>query len=134
VREGSVAWAAARGGSTVNAGTEVLIDRNQRVTRSELDASGNAWSWTATMAPDVDIEGRPLSEFLDWVARETGRRLVIADEATRQQVATINMHGSVDGLAPMDALYAVMASTSLRFDLPAGAIRVSFASESTPPR
>lgn len=134
VREGSVAWAAAEGGSTVDAGTEMFIDQNLQVTRRELDADGDAWSWTASMAPDIDIEGRPLSEFLDWVARETGRKLVIADEATRQQVAAISMHGNVNGLAPMDALDAVMASTSLRFDLPSGAIRVSFASESTPPR
>jgi ferric-dicitrate binding protein FerR (iron transport regulator) len=134
VREGRVAWAAGEGGSTVDAGTEVLIDRHHQVTRRPLDASGEMWSWTAAMSPDIDIEGRPLSEFLDWVARETGRKLVIADDATRQQVATISMHGSVHGLVPMDALHAVMASTSLRFDLPEGAIRVSLASESPPPR
>ena len=82
------------------------------------------------MAPDIDIENRPLQEFLEWVARETGRKLVMADDATRRQVGTIRMHGNVRGLTPMEALMAVMASTSLRFDLPAGVIRVSFAGES----
>jgi ferric-dicitrate binding protein FerR (iron transport regulator) len=134
VREGSVSWGAATGASTVKAGTELLIDRNQQVTRRELDPTGDSWAWTAAMAPVVDIEGRPLSEFLEWVARETGRKLVIADDATRRQLATISMHGSVDGLAPLDALGAVMASTSLHFDLPEGAIRVSLASESPTPR
>jgi ferric-dicitrate binding protein FerR (iron transport regulator) len=133
VREGRVAWDGARGGSTVDAGTEVLI-HGQQVTRRALDPSGDDWTWTAAMAPEVDIEGRPLAEFLDWVARETGRRLLVADDATRQQIAGISMHGSVRGLAPMDALNAVMASTSLRFDLPAGAIRVSLSSESAPSR
>jgi len=133
VREGRVSWNAAEGQSTVDAGTEVLIDRDHRVTRRALDSTGDAWSWTSSMAPEMEIEGRPLSEFLDWVARETGRKLVIADEGTRHQVMTIRMHGSVRGLEPLDALGAVMASTSLRFDLPAGAIRVSFASESPPP-
>ena len=133
VREGSVAWDAAGGESTVSAGTEVLIDREHRVTRRALDSTDDAWSWTATMAPETEIEGRPLSEFLEWVARETGRKLLIADEGTRRQIATIRMHGSVRGLEPMDALNAVMASTSLRFDLPAGAIRVSFESEPPPP-
>ena len=61
--------------------------------------------------------------------RETGRKLVISDEATRQQVATIRMHGNVHGLEPLQALKAVMASTSLKLELPEGAIRVSFASE-----
>jgi len=133
VREGRVAWDSAQGASTVDAGTEVLID-GQQVTRRALDPSGDSWTWTAAMAPEVDIEGRPLSEFLDWVARETGRKLLLADEATRRQVAEISMHGSVRGLSPMAALNAVMASTSLRFDLSAGAILVSLPSETSTPR
>jgi hypothetical protein len=134
VREGQVQWRATDGESTLPAGTEVLIDRDQNVTRREVGSSGPHWSWTETMAPEIDIENRPLAEFLEWVARETGRKLVIADERTRLQVGTIRTHGSVRGLVPMQALDAVMASTSLRFDLPAGAIRVSFAGEPPPPR
>jgi ferric-dicitrate binding protein FerR (iron transport regulator) len=133
VREGSVTWNAARGQTTVNAGTEVFIDRDHRVTRRTLESAGDAWAWTTAMAPEVEIEGRPLAEFLDWVARETGRKLLITDEGTRRQIATIRMHGSIRGLQPLDALNAVMTATSLRFDLPTGAIRVSFASESPAP-
>ncbi len=134
VREGQVQWRAADGESTVPAGTEVLIDRDHRVTRSEVDSAGPHWSWTETIAPEIDIENRPLAEVLEWVARETGRKLVIADEGTRLQIDTIRTHGSVRGLPPMQALDAVMASTSLRFDLPAGVIRVSFAGASPTPR
>ena len=131
VREGSVQWHTARGESTVDAGTEVLIDRNLNITRRDLDVAGEQWAWTEAMAPDVDIEDRPLAEFLDWVARETGRKLEFADDATRQQAASIRMHGNVHGLAPLTALKAVMASTSLRLDLPSGVIRVSLAGEAT---
>ena len=81
VREGQVQWRAADGDSTLQAGTEVLIDRDRNVTRRVIDSSGPHWSWTETMAPEIDIENRPLAEFLEWVARETGRRLVIDDEA-----------------------------------------------------
>jgi ferric-dicitrate binding protein FerR (iron transport regulator) len=130
VREGQVQWHAPGGDSTLPAGTEVLIDRHMNVTRGEVESAGQQWSWTETMAPVIDIDNRPLGEFLDWFARETGRRLVVADVATQRQIDSIRMHGSVRGLNPMQALKAVMASTSLRFDLPAGAIRVSFAGES----
>ena len=129
VREGQVQWHAAGGDSTLPAGTEVLIDRHMNVTRGAIESTGEHWSWTETMAPEIDIDNRPLGEFLDWFARETGRRLVIADDTTQRQVDSIRMHGSVHGLTPMQALKAVMASTSLRFDLPAGAIRVSFAGD-----
>lgn len=127
VREGSVQWHAGHGESTVNAGTEVLIDRNLDTTRTSIEPAGEHWAWVESMAPDVDIENRPLEEFLEWVARETGRKLLIADAATRKQVAGIRMHGNVHGLEPLQALRAVMASTSLKLELPAGAIRVSFA-------
>src|SRR6185503_9267412 len=95
VREGSVQWQAADSESTVEAGTEVFIGRDQRVTRRTIESSGSYWAWTQSMAPAVDIENRPLSEFLDWVARETGRKLIIADDDTRRQIATIRMHGDV---------------------------------------
>jgi len=132
VREGSVRWQAADVDSLVPAGTEVIIDRDQKVTRGTVDGAGADWAWTQTVAPAIDIEGRPLSEFLDWVARETGRKLVVADDGARRQIATIRMHGDVRGLEPLQALKAVMASTSLHLDLPAGAIRVSFAGEPQP--
>ena len=126
VREGSVLWHAAHGDATVNAGTEVIIDPDLESRRRELDAAGDHWAWAESMAPEVEIDNRPLGDFLDWVARETGRKLVIADEPTRQQVATIRMHGNVRGLEPLQALKAVMASTSLRLELSDRAIRVSF--------
>jgi len=131
VREGSVQWRAAEGDSTVNAGTEVVIDRNRSVTRRPIPTTGREWAWAESMAPDFDIENRPLQEFLTWFARETGRKLEITDDAARVQAASILMHGDVRGLTAMEALSAVMASTTLRFELPEGVIRVSSARDST---
>lgn len=133
VREGSVVWHAAEGDSTVNAGTEVLIERNRTVTQRPIATTGREWTWAETMAPDFEIENRPLQEFLVWFSRETGRKLVLADDAVRKQAASILMHGNVRGLTATEALSAVMASTTLRFELLEGVIRVSSARESTTP-
>jgi ferric-dicitrate binding protein FerR (iron transport regulator) len=134
VREGSVQWHATEGDdSTVSAGTEVVIDSNRTVTRRPIPTAGRDWTWAESMAPDFEIENRPLQEFLDWFSRETGRKLVMSDDAARKQVATIRMHGDVHGLTAMEALSAVMAATTLRFELPEGLIRVSSARESTTP-
>ncbi|MCP5327284.1 MAG: FecR domain-containing protein [Sinobacteraceae bacterium] len=129
VREGSVRWQAEQGDSTVEAGTEVIVSRDRRTTRRPIHPSDPQWDWTAATPPYFEVENRPLGEFLQWVARESGRELVLADELTRQQVATIRMHGSARGLTPMQALSAVMAATPLRFELPEGEIRVSFVGE-----
>jgi hypothetical protein len=133
VREGSVLWRAPEGDSTVDAGTEVTIDRARAVTRRPIATAGRDWAWAESLAPDFDIEDRPLNEFLEWFSRETGRKLVIADEVARSQTASIRMHGNVRGLSALEALTAVMAASSLRFDLPEGLIRVSSARESTTP-
>jgi ferric-dicitrate binding protein FerR (iron transport regulator) len=129
VREGSVQWLGGNGEETVSAGTEVRIDRQQRVTRHALATSGDAWTWTENMVPDLEIEGRPLLEFLEWVGRETGRELVLVDEQVRDKVAQTRVHGDVRGMPALQALRAVMAATSMRFDLAGGAIRVSLASD-----
>jgi ferric-dicitrate binding protein FerR (iron transport regulator) len=133
VREGSVQWLAPGGASTVDAGTEVVIDSNRRVTRRAISTTGRDWSWVESLAPEIDIEDRPVSEFLAWFSRETGRKLIFADEAARTQATSVRMHGNIRGLTAMEALSAVMASTSLRFELPEGAIRVSSAREISAP-
>lgn len=132
VREGSVHWLAADGESTVKAGTEVVFANGTKAVERPIGTSGNEWDWTAKTTPDFEIDNRPLGEFLAWVARESGRKLILADDQARRQAVTIRMHGSVHGLTPMQALSAVMATTELRYDLPDGQIRVSFASETTP--
>jgi len=131
VREGSVLWHATEGDSTVTAGTEVVIDSQRKVTRRPIATAGREWAWTETLAPEFEIESRPVMEFLVWFSRETGRKLELADDEARKQTATILMHGNVRGLTAMEALSAVMAATTLRFELPEGAIRVSSARGST---
>lgn len=134
VREGQVIWRAASGESTVTSGTEVSIDGQGRMTQRPLATAGRDWAWTEAMAPDVVIEGRPLYEFLEWFARETGRKLEL-DDASREQSKTILMHGSVRGLTLTEALSAVMATTpGLKYELPEGVIRVSSARVTNNPR
>jgi ferric-dicitrate binding protein FerR (iron transport regulator) len=130
VREGSVLWHANEGDSTVTAGTEVVIDSKHTVTRRPITTAGREWAWTESLAPEFEIENRPVMDFLVWFSRETGRKLELADDEARQQTATILMHGNVHGLTAMEALSAVMAATTLRFELPEGAIRVSSARDS----
>jgi ferric-dicitrate binding protein FerR (iron transport regulator) len=132
VREGRVLWRAGRADSSVDAGTEVIIDRNGKATRRSIPTAGRDWAWMESMTPEVAIENRPLIEFLEWFARETGRKLVI-DDAARTQAASIHMHGNVQGLTVTEALSAVMATTTLRYELPEGVIRVSSTRESKAP-
>ncbi len=133
VREGRVEWRTGEDQSTVGAGPEIFIDRGRNVTRRDIEPAGADWTWTEALAPVIDIEDQPLAAFLDWVSRETGRKLVVADEQTHTQIRAIRTHGDVRGLTPMQALTAVTSSTTLHFDVSDDAIRVSLASENSRP-
>ncbi|MEO8313171.1 MAG: FecR domain-containing protein [Pseudomonadota bacterium] len=125
VREGSVRWQSDERVETTNAGTELVIGPDQKVSRKPIATSGKEWAWVEALAPAYEIENRSLSEFLGWVSRETGRTLTFADSATRQQAMKTTLHGSIHGLAALEALSTVMQTTSLHHELLRGEIRIS---------
>jgi ferric-dicitrate binding protein FerR (iron transport regulator) len=115
VREGRVELSDAAGASEqLTAGEQLFVALDGAHSRASAAASGSEWSWIGEVAPPIDIEGRPLSDLLDWVARETGRRVVFVDAQTEAEAASAVLHGSVAGLSPDEALQAVLPTTRLR--------------------
>jgi ferric-dicitrate binding protein FerR (iron transport regulator) len=134
VREGSVRWVVAERGAIAGAGTEVVFTNGTKSAERQISTSDENWDWIAATTPDFEIDNRPLGDFLAWIARQTGRKLIVADDQAKMKVASIVMHGSIRGLTPIQALSAVMSATELRYDLPDGQIRVSLAVKTTPSR
>ena len=125
VREGTVRLHGAHGSETAAAGTELLVTAAGEVVRKPVPTYGDDWTWVESIAPDYEIENRPLGDFLTWVARETGRHVEFVDGHAREIALRTQLHGSVRGLAPLDALNRVLSTTTLRFELHGDAIRVS---------
>ena len=101
-----------RGDETTSArpGTEVTAGP-AGVEHRDVDAFGPDWLWASALAPEFAIEGRSLGDFLEHVAREQGSTLVYAERQLALEASGIILHGSVEGLAPADALGVVMATT-----------------------
>jgi ferric-dicitrate binding protein FerR (iron transport regulator) len=121
VRDGVIEWRSddgnvARSGS----GEQLTITPDGRVERGSVSAYGPAWDWTLEAAPPIDIEGMPLSQFLAWAARETGRDIRYASHDIEREAAGIVVHGSIAGLTPPEALDAVLATTSVRAQVSGG--------------
>ena len=125
VREGQVRLRRASGIESAGAGTELIVPDSGPVVRRAVSTHGRQWSWVEALAPEFEIEDRPLQDFLQWTARETGRELDITDEHARSVIERTRLHGSVRGLTPLEALGRVLRATSLQFDLHEDAIRVS---------
>jgi ferric-dicitrate binding protein FerR (iron transport regulator) len=114
VREGRVMIANAAGTSSGVAGERIRVTPSGQIVRSTVAAHDPAWRWAAHTAPQFDINERTLATFLDWVSRETGRKVVYASDAARSAASDVRLRGSIAGLDPDTALGAVLSTTQLR--------------------
>jgi len=125
VREGLVRMRTTTGTQDAGAGTEVVFSRAGPVVSRRVPTYGPDWAWVEMIAPELDIHGQPLSGFLNWVARETGRHIQFVDDRARDTALRTRLHGSIRGLAPLEALDQVLSTTSLRFEVHDDIIRIS---------
>jgi ferric-dicitrate binding protein FerR (iron transport regulator) len=124
VREGTVTIATEVERLVARAGEGLRLDRSGRAERTEEAPDGGSWAWAEAVAPMMDIEGRSLREFLDWVARERGIRLQFADEALSKRAPAVVLTGSVAGMTLDDATTSVLATCGLKGRVEAGALVV----------
>ncbi|MFI4891126.1 MAG: FecR domain-containing protein [Steroidobacterales bacterium] len=124
VREGRIRLLDAAGGIIAGQGTEILAEPGRPVSRRAIDTFGPDWSWAVSLAPAFDTDGRPLVDFLQWTSRELGRHLEFADPHAREVAERTVLHGSVRGDNLLESLANVLETTSLSYEIQAGAIRV----------
>jgi hypothetical protein len=128
VREGAVR--VNRPGSTLaaQAGQALTIETNGAVARAQIAPDDPAWDWVVDTVPVPLIEGRTLASFLQWVARERGRKLVL-EGGLAATAETTTLHGSVEQLSLDDALRTVTLSTGVEARYANGSLIVSPASQ-----
>lgn len=114
VREGRVMIANAAGSSGGVAGERIRVTPRGEIVRSIVAAHDPLWEWAAQTAPSFDIDDRSLAAFVEWVGRETGRKIVYASNAAQSTANEVRLRGSIAGLDPDTALKAVLSTTQLR--------------------
>jgi ferric-dicitrate binding protein FerR (iron transport regulator) len=99
VREGRVLLSRASGAPTdIAAGDELRVTGPDVRWQRGLPSFGEEWEWSAAIAPALEIENRPLAEFVAWVSREHGWQVRYVDEAMQSRAVDIRLHGSLDPL------------------------------------
>lgn len=116
VREGRVEVERAAGTRTFDAGTQVLVAPRGIQESTRIETHGEEWNWVLSTAPEYDIGGRRVDEFLAWAGRETGLRVVFATPQTEVEAKRAVLSGSVSGLglSPHETLAAVLPTVNLR--------------------
>lgn len=123
VREGKIRLVNAANTVIAGQGTE-LTAGSQGVSNRKVDPYGAEWDWVATLAPEFNTDGRSLFEFLQWASRELGRQLEFADPRAEEIARRTILHGSIRGDGARDSLSNVIQTTSLTYEIQAGAVRV----------
>lgn len=114
VREGRVMIANSAGTSSGVAGERIRVTPRGQVVRSTVAAHDPHWQWAAHTAPQFDINDHTLAVFLDWVARETGRKVVYSSNEAQSAASGLKLRGSIAGLDPDTALSAVLSTTHMQ--------------------
>jgi ferric-dicitrate binding protein FerR (iron transport regulator) len=117
VREGEVNLELTDATHQATAGIALAVGQDGAVERRTVPLRGPAWDWILASAPSFRLEGRPLSEYLDWVVRETGHTLRFEDAALAEQATTIIARGSLEGLRPDQTLDIVLPGSGLAYRL-----------------
>jgi fido (protein-threonine AMPylation protein) len=62
----------------------------------------------------MEIEGRSLREFLDWMARERGFRIRFSSGDLEADAGSIRLNGSIRGMTLDQALESVLLASGMR--------------------
>jgi len=126
VREGRVLVESRDGGARQDlaSGEALEVRGGEFFLQRGLPAFGGDWAWAATVGPVLEIENRPLAEFLSWLVREQGWRLHYASETLQEQAGQIRLHGSMAGLEVSAMLERVSLVTGVRLEVRHGVLWV----------
>lgn len=112
VRDGLVSVETRSAHARVPRATQATFDaKGHERSRASIDTWGPAWNWIDALAPPLRLDGRPLADVLEEIARESGRQLEFADDSVREACRRIDLKGPLLDLPIGDRLYAVLATT-----------------------
>ena len=115
VREGRVDVQSGGQELVAVAGERLLLEEGKAAEVGSLQPHDAYWDWVADLAPVYDLENRSLLDFLRWAARESGRELEFEDNELRMAAMRTDLHGSVADFTPVEAVRAVMSTTTFRY-------------------
>lgn len=114
VREGRVRIDSnARATIQASAGEVVNIAHSGSVQKGPISLQDTSWRWAQNIAPSFDIDNQPLSAFLNWFSRETGKKIAYASPEAQVEADRIVLRGSIGTMEPQKALTVVLSTTDL---------------------
>ncbi len=125
VREGRVDLTDGRLSSSAIHGERMTLQSGGSIETDEVPVVGSEWEWAVALAPQFALGDHTLLEFLKWASREEGMELVFDTVEARAAARVERSYGSIDGLTPLEAVEAVLATTEFEFLIAGNTISIS---------
>lgn len=129
VREGVVALEHDGDSHSATRGEELRLDADGDVAVVQLPPYGIDWAWVLEAAPTFDIDGRLLTDYLDWVVRETGLTVSFEDPALETAAASVQLGGTIEALTVEESLSVVLPGSGMDYRLVDGMLLISAATD-----
>ena len=115
VREGKVNVDTPDSFIAVTPGERVTITAENTVTKAQVLPTDDSWRWTESAVPAYSLSGKSVDDYLQWVARETGRTVTYTNETQHQTALRTRLSGSqsIDGLSASESLPHILQTTQL---------------------
>jgi ferric-dicitrate binding protein FerR (iron transport regulator) len=123
VREGRVLLQAQGVEAVASRGEQLAVDAAGKRSMETISTYGSLWDWTEELSPVYSSDGSSMADFLDWVARESGREIEFATAAAEELAEQTLLRGNVD-LEPMRALELLLKTSDLESETRGGTILV----------
>jgi len=113
VREGRVEVRDSTGSShEAPAGRELLLEADGDASQRPFAPDAPEWRWAEALAAPIELDGGSVFDALQWIARETGKRLIFEDSNAELLARNAILHGDGAGLEPLQVLEIVMLTSS----------------------
>ena len=117
VRDGRVVLTKDGDSGSAGVGERLVATQDSSAIRRDTMATfGREWDWVEKLAPPFAIDGRTVSDFLEWFANQTGRSIEFGSPAAESVARQTVLNGSID-LEPLQKLSAVLALTDLTYSV-----------------
>ena len=123
VREGEVVVDSAGRSTPASEGQQLAMTASGAFDVLNIGTHGGAWTWVEQTAPGASLDGRTVSELLDWVSRETGLALEYGSQQARLGAERSVLNGQLN-VPPRQALAIWMLGTDLAWEIDNGVIYV----------
>jgi len=98
-------------------GRNLVLNVEGQAIYSDIESYDPLWQWTQKITGGFAIQGQSLSDYLQWVSRETGYPIKWQSDNVRNKASSIKLSGSIIGILPLDSLDVIIPTTRLKYSL-----------------